>query len=104
MYWRGRIGSLNVRGQRSEIRGQKSELGKAGRTAMIKKIILPALCSLLHALSSRRNKLAKVARIGFLTSTTASGSAVLLEAFRQELGKLGWMDGKNITFEYRFAE
>jgi putative ABC transport system substrate-binding protein len=46
----------------------------------------------------------KVARIGFLDNSTASGSAVLLEAFRQELSKLGWSQGKNITIENRFAE
>jgi putative ABC transport system substrate-binding protein len=47
---------------------------------------------------------AKIFRIGFLDPSTASGSAVLLEAFRQELSKLGWSEGKNIAFEYRFAE
>src|SRR5262245_41130891 len=46
----------------------------------------------------------KIFRIGFLYSSTASGSAVLLEAFRQELSKFGWTVGKNITIEYRFAE
>ena len=46
----------------------------------------------------------KILRIGFLDSSTASGSAVLVEAFRQELSKLGWIEGKNITIEYRFAE
>ena len=46
----------------------------------------------------------KIFRIGFLDPSTASGSAVLLEAFRQELSKLGWIEGKNITIEYRFAE
>ena len=46
----------------------------------------------------------KVARIGFLDNSTASGSAVLVDAFRQELSKLGWIEGKNITIEYRFAE
>jgi putative ABC transport system substrate-binding protein len=30
--------------------------------------------------------------------------AVLVDAFRQELSKLGWNEGKNITIEYRFAE
>src|SRR5215831_6228166 len=46
----------------------------------------------------------KVPRIGFLDNSTASSSAVFLEAFRQELSKLGWIEGKNITIEYRFAE
>src|SRR5687768_2508451 len=46
----------------------------------------------------------KIVRIGFLDQSTASGSAVLVEAFRQELIKLGWIEGKNITIEYRFAE
>jgi putative ABC transport system substrate-binding protein len=30
--------------------------------------------------------------------------AVLLDAFRQDLSKLGWIEGKNIAIEYRFAE
>ena len=46
----------------------------------------------------------KVPRIGFLDTSTASGSAVLVDAFRQELSKLGWIEGKNVTIEYRFAE
>src|SRR5262244_296240 len=46
----------------------------------------------------------KIFRIGYLENSTASGSAVLLEAFRQELSKLGWIEEKNITIEYRFAE
>jgi len=46
----------------------------------------------------------KIFRIGFLDNSTASGIAVLLEAFRQELRKLGWIEGKNIAIEYRFAE
>jgi len=46
----------------------------------------------------------KVARTGVLDSSTASGMAGLLEAFRQEMNKLGWIEAKNITIEYRFAE
>jgi putative ABC transport system substrate-binding protein len=46
----------------------------------------------------------KIFRIGFLDASTASGSAVLVDALRQELSKLGWIEGKNITIEYRFAE
>jgi putative ABC transport system substrate-binding protein len=46
----------------------------------------------------------KIFRIGFLDGGTASGTAGLLAAFRQELSKLGWIEGKNITIEYRFSE
>src|SRR6266542_4287730 len=46
----------------------------------------------------------KIFRIGFLDPSTASSLAGLLETFRQELSKLGWIEGKNITIEYRFAE
>src|SRR2546426_10910850 len=46
----------------------------------------------------------KIFRIGFLDASTASGMAVLLDAFRQEMSKLGWIEGKNFTIEYRFAE
>ena len=46
----------------------------------------------------------KVARIGYLDASTASGSEFLVDVFRQELSKLGWIEGKNITIDYRFAE
>ena len=73
---------------------------------MKKKITFLTLYALLFALCSSAvaQQTGKVPRIGFLDNSTASGSAVLLEAFRQELSKLGWIEGKNITIEYRFAE
>jgi ABC-type uncharacterized transport system substrate-binding protein len=46
----------------------------------------------------------KIFRIGFLDNSTASGMAVLVDAFRQELSKLGWIEGKSFTMEYRFSE
>lgn len=61
--------------------------------------MLLALCSPVHAQHT-----GKIFRIGYLDSSTASGSAVLVDAFRQELTKLGWTEGKNIAFEYRFGE
>ena len=65
-----------------------------------------ALGVLLFSLSSfaEAQQTRKIPRIGFLDPSTASGSAGLLEAFRQELSKLGWIEGKNIAIEYRFAE
>jgi putative tryptophan/tyrosine transport system substrate-binding protein len=46
----------------------------------------------------------KVPRIGFLNATTPSIIAARLEAFRQGLRELGYVEGKNIVVEYRWAE
>jgi putative ABC transport system substrate-binding protein len=46
----------------------------------------------------------QIFRIGYLDPITVSESAARLETFRQELSKLGWIEGKNLVFEYRFAE
>jgi len=73
---------------------------------MRKKITALALGALLFALNfpAEAQQAGKIFRIGFLDASTASGNAVLLEAFRQELRKLGWIEGKNFAIEYRFAE
>ena len=44
----------------------------------------------------------KIPLIGFLDNSTASGITVLLEAFRQELRELGYIEGQNISTEYRY--
>jgi putative tryptophan/tyrosine transport system substrate-binding protein len=79
---------------------------KNSRRRMKKKIITLALCAMLFAISfsAHAQQPGKIFRIGVLDPSTASGSMVFWEAFRQELGKLGWIEGKNITIEYRFAE
>jgi putative tryptophan/tyrosine transport system substrate-binding protein len=46
----------------------------------------------------------KIFRIGFLDPSTVSGSAVLWDTLREELSKLGWIERKNIAFEYRFGD
>jgi putative tryptophan/tyrosine transport system substrate-binding protein len=73
---------------------------------MNKKITFLTLCALLFALClpAEAQQAGKVPRIGFLDSSTSSGSAVLVKAFLQELSKLGWIEGKNFIIEYRFGE
>ena len=46
----------------------------------------------------------KVARIGFLGGGTASGYARQVEALRAGLRDLGYIEGKNILIEYRWAD
>ena len=43
----------------------------------------------------------KMARIGYLSAY--SGPHPALAAFKDELRGLGWIEGKNITFEYRYG-
>ena len=42
--------------------------------------------------------------IGFLRASTAAGSAHLLAALRRGLNELGFVEGQNLTIEYRWAE
>ena len=46
----------------------------------------------------------KLPRIGVLNNSTASVAAANAEAFRQGLRELGWIEGQNITIEYRWAD
>ena len=69
------------------------------KSAILSGAMLFALCY-----SASAQQPGKIFRIGFLDNSTASGIAVLSEAFRQELRKLGWIEGKNIAIEYRFSE
>jgi len=46
----------------------------------------------------------KIPRIGYLSPGVASPPSARLEAFRQGLRELGYVEGKNIVIEYRFAE
>jgi putative tryptophan/tyrosine transport system substrate-binding protein len=73
---------------------------------MRRKIMGFALTAWLHTLCFPvwAQQAGKILRLGFLDASTASASAVRLEAFWQEIRKLGWIEGKNIIVEYRFAE
>jgi putative ABC transport system substrate-binding protein len=44
----------------------------------------------------------KMARVGFLSGL--SGLSPTFVAFKERLGELGWVEGKQIQFEYRYRE
>jgi putative ABC transport system substrate-binding protein len=73
---------------------------------MDKNITRRAFCSLLLALPfpAHAQQAEKIFRIGLLDPSDASSSEARLAAFWQEVRKLGWIEGKNISIEYRFAE
>src|SRR4029453_15141509 len=86
------------RGKRHEARGEKQNVKKRITLWLLATLFL-ANVSLADA-----QQTGKTFRIGFRDTSPASGSAVLVKAFLEELSKLGWIEGKNITIEYRFAE
>ena len=47
---------------------------------------------------------ARIPRIGILIPSSASFFSARVEAFRQRLRELGYVEGKNIVIEYRYAE
>ena len=73
---------------------------------MKKKITATTLCAMLLALcfSAGAQQATKVPRIGYLTGATRDGQAARIEAFRQGLLELGYVEEKNIVIEYRYAE
>jgi putative ABC transport system substrate-binding protein len=72
---------------------------------MKKKITFLTLCALLFALCPRveAQQPAKIPRIGYLGGATASNRD-RIEALRQGLRELGYVEGKNIVIEWRYAE
>jgi putative tryptophan/tyrosine transport system substrate-binding protein len=108
-----------IKYQRSAVRGQRTETTAEMRCAerflcaasmMISisglRLLIAALCSLLLApcSSAQAQQPVKSARIGFLVASSASSFAARDEAFRKRLHELGWIEGKNMTSEYRYAD
>jgi putative ABC transport system substrate-binding protein len=73
---------------------------------MNKKITRRAFCSVLLALpfSAQAQQPTKIPRIGYLIGASLSNNSTRIEAFRQGLRELGYIEGKNIVIEWRSAE
>ena len=73
---------------------------------MKKKITVRALGAALFALcsSAAAQQPTKIPRIGYLSGPSRSTSPARLNAFRQGLRELSYVEGKNILIEYRYAE
>ncbi|HEY6368320.1 MAG TPA: ABC transporter substrate-binding protein [Candidatus Binatia bacterium] len=73
---------------------------------MRKKVLGLALSAMLFALciSVHAQHTAKIPRIGYLSAASAPEVAFRTEPFRQGLRELGYVEGKNIVIEHRYAE
>jgi putative tryptophan/tyrosine transport system substrate-binding protein len=86
------------RGKRREARGKKKNMKKRITLWLLATFFL-ANVSLADA-----QQTGKVPRIGLLSTVSSSSIAARMEAFRQGLRELGYMEGKNIFIEHRSAE
>ena len=74
---------------------------------MKRKIIVFTLCAMLFALcgSASAQQPAKIPRIGYLLPADERNTPGLrIEALHQGLRDLGYIEGKNVLIEYRYAE
>jgi putative ABC transport system substrate-binding protein len=76
--------------------------GRSSRRAfLLAAVTCPALA---WAGAVRAQAPARVPRIGFLSPFSPSDTALWYQAFRLGLRDIGWVEGKNISIEYRHAE
>src|SRR5262249_688505 len=66
--------------------------------------ILVAVVLLALGVTAEAQQRKKVPRIAYLSAIPPSANAARHEAFRQGLRELGYVEGKNIVIEWRYAE
>ena len=73
---------------------------------MTRTITVLSLCVVLLAFTvpARAQQPTKVPRIGYLTAQTSSAELPRIDAFRQGLRALGYIEGQNIAIDFRFTD
>jgi putative ABC transport system substrate-binding protein len=66
-------------------------------------LITAILLGLTHGAEAQQHT-AKVAQIGYLSTLSEAFDSPRVEAFRQGLRELGYVEGKNINIEHRYAQ
>ena len=92
--------------QGNQVRSAQMTSGRSNRNRDENKIALGfALCALLFALCfpARAQQTAKIPRIGIVRGDP-NAPAPSIKIFQQALQDLGYVEGKNIQFEYRYTE
>lgn len=65
--------------------------------------IMLSIAMVLRAPSAEAQPVKKIPRIGFLAALAPSAISARVQAFQQGLAELGYVDGKTIAIEYRWA-
>ena len=67
-------------------------------------LALSILVALVAAVAQPRPKLSRIAVLGLSSAPPTSALPPVVAAFQQRLGELGWVEGQNLTIEWRWAE
>jgi putative ABC transport system substrate-binding protein len=73
------------------------------KRAAVQSILVVVVLLVLGVIAEAQQP-AKIPRIGYLTGATPDGQSARIEPFRQGLRELGYVEGKNIFIEHRYAE
>ena len=76
----------------------------AAVTRLILAVLAVAVSVLATPPASDAQPAGEVRRIGFLAGGSATVTPRTVEAFRQGLRELGWVEGQSLVIDYRFAE
>jgi putative tryptophan/tyrosine transport system substrate-binding protein len=67
-------------------------------------VVTVALIIFAAAFTADAQQPVKFPRIGYLNASSSSTNPARIQAFRQRLRELGYVEGKNIVIEYRYAD
>jgi hypothetical protein len=71
---------------------------------MVKRIMICLLLTGFLLTDAGAQQQGKISRIGLLISASSAATAPFTDAFEQGLRELGYVEGKNIAIERRFAD
>ena len=71
---------------------------------MRRRVLLGAVAGALLAAPIGRAQQTRLPVVGYLGLTSLGAFVPLLTAFQQGLGEAGYLDGRNVALEYRWAE
>ncbi len=90
----------------SQVERLRTSFGFSIGRSNLKKVFGLALGAVFLVLSVavEAQQAKKVPRIGYLSASSAAEASVRTNAFRQGLRELGYVEGKNLVIEFRYAE